>query len=561
MFIINALLPFSPLLETLIDSTLLILVISPFLYILFFRPLTRNLAERVCAEKALKKANDELERRVEERTTDLALVNERLNKFFRAVEQSTVSIVITDTDGNIEYVNPKFTQVSGYAFEEVIEQNPRILKSEDTPSEEYKMLWETITSGMEWQGEFHNKKKNGELFWESATICPIRNTNGEITNFLAVKKDITKQKQAEDALRESEEKYRNIINTSREGFNALNTKLEIVQVNDAFCEMLGFEPEELMEKKPIELVHEDSLRVIKEQLSKIPTTPYRNYEAVLKAKDSSEVHVIINATTTRNASGEVTGTFAFFTDITKWKKVEEEAIKAQRLKSIGIFAGGVAHDFKNFLVGALGQISMAKRKTNPSEAVYKKLERIEKACVQAESLSEQLLNFSKGAALIKKKISIEVLLKDSVLFVLGNSNVRPEFSIPEDLWPLEVDEGQMSQVIINLMMNSIQAMPQGGTVLVRAENSAIAEDQAIPLPEGRYVKISIQDNGPGIPREHIQNVFDPYFTTKDKGSGLGLATSYSIVKKHDGLIEAESESGVGTTFTIYLPASVKRPCP
>jgi CheY-like chemotaxis protein len=245
--------------------------------------------------------------------------------------------------------------------------------------------------------------------------------------------------------------------------------------------------------------------------------------------------------------------------------MEQELQKIQKLESIGILAGGIAHDFNNILTAILGNISLAKMEANPKDEIYERLVEAEKASLQAKNLTQQLLTFSKGGAPIKKTESITEVIKDSAEFALRGSNVKCEFFIPNDIWPVEVDKGQISQVISNLIINADQAMPEGGIIKVRVENVApvgavrpcqpVAE---LPIKDGKYVKIEIEDDGIGIPKEHLPKIFDPYFTTKQKGSGLGLATSYSIIKRHDGYIAVESELGVGTTFYIYLPASSKQ---
>ncbi len=236
---------------------------------------------------------------------------------------------------------------------------------------------------------------------------------------------------------------------------------------------------------------------------------------------------------------------------------EEELNKVRKLESVGILAGGIAHDFNNILTGIMGNISLTKMILKPDKEAHEILTEAERACLQAKDLTQQLLTFSKGGAPIKMTASIMEILKESASFILRGSKARCEFFISDDLWTVEVDEAQMSQVVQNLMINADQAMPEGGIITVRAENMSAEVRGALPLPAGRYVKISIQDRGIGIPREHLDKIFDPYFTTKQKGSGLGLAISYSIIKKHNGHLSVESNLGVGTTFFIFLPASQK----
>jgi len=243
------------------------------------------------------------------------------------------------------------------------------------------------------------------------------------------------------------------------------------------------------------------------------------------------------------------------------KKMEDELLKAQKLESVGLLAGGLAHDFNNLLTGILGNIELAKMYADPADKVYEKLTDAGQAFSRAKDLTQQLLTFSRGGEPVKKIVSLGALVKNSAKFALRGSNVRCKFFIPKDLLSAEIDEGQITQVISNLIINASQAMPSGGTVKVFCENVVVRQQDALPLKEGEYVRISIRDKGIGMPREHLPKIFDPYFTTKQKGSGLGLATSYSIIKKHEGHIAAESEMGAGTTFHLYLPASMQRTTP
>ncbi|MFZ5754780.1 MAG: hybrid sensor histidine kinase/response regulator, partial [Bacillota bacterium] len=247
-------------------------------------------------------------------------------------------------------------------------------------------------------------------------------------------------------------------------------------------------------------------------------------------------------------------------DITEQKQMEQELLKADRLEALRLLAGGIAHDFNNILTIILGNISLAKISVRSNEKIYRKLEEIKKATLQAKELTQQLLTLAKGGAPVKKTVSLGDFLRETVVFALRGSNVLAEFTLPDDLWLVEIDENQMSQVIYNLVINAVQAMPSGGVIQVKTENISHGREETaavgISLCQRNYVKISIEDQGIGIGREYLHKIFDPYFTTKQKGSGLGLATSYSIIKKHEGHISVESEVGRGTTFHIYLPASL-----
>ena len=237
------------------------------------------------------------------------------------------------------------------------------------------------------------------------------------------------------------------------------------------------------------------------------------------------------------------------------KSADEELVKMQKLESVGILAGGIAHDFNNCLQGILSNIAVAKSYTDSNDKIYINLTESEKAVIQAKNLTQQLLTFSKGGDPIMKDISISELIKESSGFATSGSNIRCELGLPDCSCLVKVDRGQINQVFNNLFINATHAMPKGGTVKVSAVHYNVEKNDLLPLQEGVYVKIMIKDQGTGISQKHLQKIFDPYFTTKQKGSGLGLATVFSIIKKHDGYITVESEMGVGTTFSIYLPAS------
>jgi signal transduction histidine kinase/CheY-like chemotaxis protein len=238
--------------------------------------------------------------------------------------------------------------------------------------------------------------------------------------------------------------------------------------------------------------------------------------------------------------------------------LENERIRASKLESIGILAGGIAHDFNNLLTAIIGNISLARNYIEPENKAVQRLQQAEKALQQTSELTNQLLTFAKGGDPIKTTVRITDIIKESASFALRGANVRCQFSFVDDLWRTEVDIGQFSQVIQNLVINADHAMPKGGTIIISAENYKSTSSGVLPLKKGKYIKISLMDSGQGIPQKDIPKIFDPYFSTKDDGSGLGLAIVHSVVNKHNGHIEVESKPGEGTAFHIYIPASLKK---
>jgi PAS domain S-box-containing protein len=364
------------------------------------------------------------------------------------------------------------------------------------------------------------------------------------------------RREATEALRESEARYRAIVEDQTELICRSRTDGTITFVNDAHCRYFGRSRQELLGQSFMPLIPEEDQAKVRDCISSlgcdrpVATIEHRAIAPGGEIRWQQWTDRAIFDQQDRLVEVQAVGR-----DVTETRKMEEELLKVRKLESIGVLAGGIAHDFNNVLTAILGSFSLARLAAGATGEVLEYLTQAEKASLRARDLTQQLLTFSRGGAPIKKTASIAELIKDSAGFVLSGSNVRCQYAMADGLWPVEADEGQISQAIHNLLLNAQQAMPSGGTVEVRCENVALHDETAIPLPDGRYVKIAIEDHGIGIPEEHLLKIFDPYFTTKQKGNGLGLATAYSIVKRHSGHISVESRLGVATTFTIYLPAS------
>jgi PAS domain S-box-containing protein len=251
-----------------------------------------------------------------------------------------------------------------------------------------------------------------------------------------------------------------------------------------------------------------------------------------------------------------TQVIAFVRNITERKRREEELLRLSKLESVTVLAGGVAHDFNNILASIVGNLSLAKAKTSTSSDVHDMLSDIELASERARKLVKQLLTFAKGCDPVRKVTQLGDLLEDWTRFALSGSHVSCRFNVARDLWPVEVDEGQMGQVVDNLVINARQAMPRGGALLVSATNVTMdTSEVGSPLRPGRYVRVAVKDGGVGISKEDLPRIFEPYFTTKKTGSGLGLATVFAIVKRHGGHVSVLSEVGAGSEFSVYLPAA------
>ena len=326
----------------------------------------------------------------------------------------------------------------------------------------------------------------------------------------------------------------------------------------------GYTPKEIYEggeKFWFKSIHpDDRNRVIEAQHDLINSTGRFDMEYRLKKKDGAMLWIHDRAFTNYSRDGHMIAC-GIFSDITERKRLEEELLKMHKLESVGILAGGIAHDFNNLLGAILGNISVAKIFTNSDMRVNDLLNRAEEACDMAKDLSYRLLTFAKGGDPLRRTMDIKDLLQSSIRLSLTGSSIRADFSIAEELFPVEIDEGQIRQVLNNLVLNAKEAMPEGGSVSIRAENIYLSGNQQIPLKKGNYLRISFQDYGIGIPENILNKIFDPYFSTKGlgskKGQGLGLTICHSIVKHHGGLVTVDSWPGFGTTFHIYLPASAE----
>ncbi|MHC4536410.1 MAG: 7TM diverse intracellular signaling domain-containing protein, partial [Planctomycetota bacterium] len=373
----------------------------------------------------------------------------------------------------------------------------------------------------------------------------------------AYKQEIVERRRTEEALRESEEKYRLLVENSNEAVVVAQEGM-LRFFNARTSELSGYSEGELKSRPFIEMIHpEDRDLVQKNYLRRINGEPApETYVFRVMHKDGSVKWANISAV---KISWEgAPATLNFLMDITEKRQLEEELQKAQKLESIGVLAGGIAHDFNNILVSIMGNISLAKMDVNQHDTIYKLLEKAENASKRATDLTQQLLTFSRGGAPIKKVTTISDVIVDCSAFVVSGSNVRCDFNMPADLWPVEIDVGQIGQVIQNIIINAEQAMPDGGIIRISAENTFVESNHGLPLKPGKYVKIDIQDQGTGIPEVYLNKIFDPYFTSKQKGSGLGLTTAFSIIRKHDGHIVAKSQLEAGTTFTVYLPSSKEK---
>jgi len=367
----------------------------------------------------------------------------------------------------------------------------------------------------------------------------------------------------ERILKEKEEWLSITMNSIGDGLIATDRQGRIVLANPVAEKIFGISKDRLI-GEPIDRIFickpekgEDSdenpvLKVIRDGKA-----IQSEFETLLYKPDGEAIPVDFKITRNESEEKQIIGAVVVFNDISEERRIQSGLLKMQKLESVGRLAGGIAHEFNNVLTAVLGNISLVKMFTEGSGDMYECLNEAEKASLRARDLAQKLMIFSKGGSPVKETASIKELIEESAEFALKGSSAMCEFELPSALWPVEVDIDQMNQVISNVILNAAEAMEGAGVITVKAENYEL-ESNYSSLAEGRYVKIEIADTGPGIPRENLHQLFDPYFSTKQPGKGMGLAICFSIVKRHGGHIDVESEIGKGTVVTIFVPASLRK---
>jgi PAS domain S-box-containing protein len=568
----------------------------------------RDISDRLRTEEELSKYRDTLEALVAERTSELEEANRRLRqeiRFRTRVEQalregeerfrtvfegSLDAIVLADPEtGEILDANPTTSDLVSMPHEEIVGL-PYLSfvapGSEDYVEELFRNVARDETLGQPTEIPVQRADGSRILFEGLGQIIQI---DGRPVA-LIVLRDITERKEVENALRESEARYRRLFDDCPIALweaDASSMKAYVDELRDAgienFTAYFEDHPQEILSafmkgriintnKANLELFGADSKEDFLSRVPRIATEEsYRlsgkELVAIAEGKTESEARDV----TVRTLKGEekcilyrwsvapgheraFERVMVSVMDVTERKKMERELQKIQKLESLGVLAGGIAHDFNNILTAITTNLSTARLYGDLRDDISEMLADAEKASMRAQTLTQQLLAFAKGGTPIKKPASISRLIRTTAAFSLSGSNVRCEFTLPDDLWLAEIDEGQIGQVLQNLIINADQAMPRGGTLCIAAENIVVGEKDSLPLKKGLYLRISVTDQGIGVSKKNMPSIFDPFFTTKQKGSGLGLATAFSIVNNHEGHIEVESRVEEGTTFCVYLPA-------
>jgi PAS domain S-box-containing protein len=502
-------------------------------------------------------AGIEAVRDITERKLAEETVRESEEKFSKIFRQAPLLITLSEIEtGQLIEVNKKFQELSGFTREEVIGRS--VLEIGWISKDQRSRLAQRLREQGRVEGmELYLRNKHGREI-----IClysgELITVNGK-QRLLSIALDITDRKRAEETIRKSEEQYRRLVENleERHFIYVHNPDGVFTYISSSVEHMLGYTPEEFCTHYTRYLtdspVNKDVIQHTNLSIQGVKQPPY---PVEIYHKDGSIRWIEVAESPLFNESGAVIGVQGIANDITERHLLQQEQLKTEKLEAIGILAGGIAHDFNNLLQGIFGYISMAKMTFDQREKALSMLGQAEQALHMSVNLTSQLLTFSKGGKPVRKKLVLRPVIESAVTFALSGSRVNYDLDIDAKLRTVEADEGQVGQVIQNIVLNAEQAMPMGGTVMVTARN-VYSPGQASPLrlAKGNYVEICIRDSGIGIPAEYLPRIFDPYFTTKERGSGLGLATCYSIIRNHDGTIRVTSEVGKGSTLSIYLPAA------
>ena len=461
--------------------------------------------------------------------------------------------------GKISSANPAILRILGFdSVDEVVGNSSAILyeHAEDRTKLIQGLLDNEFERSNTIRFEVPLLRKDRQSILARLTIHGTFDEDNRLERVDGVLEDITQQRRAQRALEHSELRFRSFFESAPVGMAILDQH-GIVQSNPALCRMLGVEARALLGRTMHDLTHPDDLQasVQASEAMQRGELPLLQLEKRYVRDDGTVLHARTTVTQGRGAPELPPMSFVMIEDISERKAMEEDLLKVQKLESLGVLAGGIAHDFNNMLTGVLGNVSMVRDQLPANSPLRTHLERAETAARRARDLTLQLQTFASGGEPMRRVLRLEDIVRESIELCFRGSRALPSIRVAPGLPLAELDAGQVAQALNNLFINAIQALPQGGTVEVEVDANSLEPGELPPLHSGRYLRITVSDQGTGIPPRHLERIFDPYYTTKRSGRGLGLATAYSVVKRHGGHILVASELDKGSTFTIYLPAS------
>ena len=490
------------------------------------------------------------------------------------LDHIATSYLELDLKGYYLFVNDNMCKDLGYSRDEIVGKHFSRFVVPEEIDKQYKLFGEIYRTGKpETLPTSKVVRKDGTVLYIEHSANVMRDRSGQIIGFCGVARDISERIRAEETLKKSEEKYRTILESMKEMYVEYDLKGLVTFVNEAACTLTGYAREELLGMHySIFFSAEDALRM-KGVYSEIHQTgqPGSMIEADVISRNGFVRSYQADVALRRDAAGTPIGFRTLAWDVTDYKRAEEEKAyvakqlyQAQKMESVGRLAGGIAHDFNNMLTVILGHTELIKSRLPQDDPLFFEMSEIENAAVQSRDITRQLLAFSRKEIIIPEPVDLNVLIENiqKTLLRLIGEDIDLKFCPGTQLWTVKVDPSQMQQILMNFSVNARDAMPDGGKLTIETENIHLDEAYCKTYPDfspGDYVLLGVSDDGVGMDRETMNHLFEPFFTTKERGrgTGLGLATVYGIVKQNKGFINVYSEPGNGTTFKIYLPRNKK----
>jgi PAS domain S-box-containing protein len=484
------------------------------------------------------------------------------DRFRTVFNHAACGMAMADLEGSYIRCNAAFCKMVGYGEEELLQMNWRDI----THTEDINLTLRLISGFGPDHPTLPKEKryihKKGQIV---STLCSVRlvyDDRHEPLYYIIQMQDITQIKMAQAKFKAREDRYRHIFEADLSGFYISTPESEIILCNNVFADILGIASSHDAVGMDLSSFYKDP--GLKKQLVEQLSTAKRikHIEVEMIRKDGVSIHVRLNAIGRFDAQGKLSEILGYLMDITHQKSLETQLLHAQKMESIGTMAGGLAHDFNNLLMGIIGNVSLLLRDTSPQDCGYKRLESIEQYAKSGSNLTHQLLGFAKGGKYEVCVIDVNRLIeKNTKMFARTHKEINVRTSLADDLWALEADHSQIDQVLYNMYVNAWQAMKNSGDLTVSTSNLTLTASDvtAHGIKEGNYVQITVSDTGIGMDATTIQRIYDPFFTTKERGrgTGLGLASAYGIIKNHSGFIKVTSKPKQGTTFFIFLPATDK----